>query len=114
MYKRHAEPRVRGGYDGRIEERRPSLDALQAGALECIGEAAASNGLTLNSELAGMFDVTAKSARGDGDWSLMAGATRSIMGRSRSPAWSRSSSTAAVRSPMDGETISRLRGRAKA
>jgi len=36
---------------------------------------AASNGLTLNSELAGMFDATAKSASGDGDWSLMAGAT---------------------------------------
>src|SRR6266568_6029693 len=36
---------------------------------------AASNGLTLNSELAGQFDVAAKTASGEGDWSLMAGAT---------------------------------------
>ena len=36
---------------------------------------AASNGLTLNSEVAGQFDVAAKTASGDGDWSLMAGAT---------------------------------------
>ncbi len=35
---------------------------------------AASNGLTLNSELAGMFDVAAKTASGDGDYALMAGA----------------------------------------
>jgi hypothetical protein len=36
---------------------------------------AASNGLTLNTELAGQFDVAAKTASGTGDWSLMAGAT---------------------------------------
>jgi hypothetical protein len=36
---------------------------------------AASNGLVLNTELAGQFDVAAKTASGDGDWSLMAGAT---------------------------------------
>lgn len=36
---------------------------------------AASNGLTLNSELAGQFNVAAKTASGEGDWSLMAGAT---------------------------------------
>jgi hypothetical protein len=36
---------------------------------------AASNGLTLNSELEGQFDVVAKTASGDGDFSLMAGAT---------------------------------------
>jgi hypothetical protein len=36
---------------------------------------AASNGLTLNTELAGQFDVAAKTASGEGDWSLMAGAT---------------------------------------
>jgi len=36
---------------------------------------AASNGLTLTSELAGQFDVAAKTASGGGDWSLMAGAT---------------------------------------
>jgi hypothetical protein len=36
---------------------------------------AASNGLTLNSELEGTFDVAAKTASGDGDYALMAGAT---------------------------------------
>jgi hypothetical protein len=36
---------------------------------------AASNGLTLNTDLVGQFDVAAKTARGDGDWSLTAGAT---------------------------------------
>jgi hypothetical protein len=36
---------------------------------------AASNGLTLNTELAGMFDVAAKTASGDGDYALMAGVT---------------------------------------
>jgi len=36
---------------------------------------AASNGLVLNTELAGQFDVGAKTASGDGDWSLMAGTT---------------------------------------
>ena len=36
---------------------------------------AASNGLTLNSEVAGQFDVAAKTASGDGDWSLTAGAS---------------------------------------
>lgn len=36
---------------------------------------AASNGLVLNSELAGQFNVGAKTASGEGDWSLMAGAT---------------------------------------
>jgi hypothetical protein len=42
---------------------------------------AASNGLTLNSELAGQFDVAAKTASGDGDWSLVAGATEIDHGR---------------------------------
>jgi hypothetical protein len=36
---------------------------------------AASNGLVLNTELAGQFDVAAKTASGDGDWSLTAGTT---------------------------------------
>jgi hypothetical protein len=36
---------------------------------------AASNGLVLNTELAGRFDVAAKTASGEGDWSLTAGAT---------------------------------------
>ena len=36
---------------------------------------AASNGLTLSTELAGMFDVAAKTASGDGDYALLAGAT---------------------------------------
>jgi hypothetical protein len=36
---------------------------------------AASNGLTLNTELAGQFNVAAKTASGDGEWSLTAGAT---------------------------------------
>ncbi len=36
---------------------------------------AASNGLTLNSEVAGTFDVAAKTASGEGDWSLTAGTT---------------------------------------
>jgi hypothetical protein len=36
---------------------------------------AASNGLVLNTELAGQFDVAAKTATGDGDWSLTAGTT---------------------------------------
>ncbi len=36
---------------------------------------AASNGLTLNTELAGMFDVGSKTASGNGDYALMAGAT---------------------------------------
>jgi hypothetical protein len=36
---------------------------------------AASNGLTLNTELAGMFDVGSKTASGDGDYALLAGTT---------------------------------------
>ena len=36
---------------------------------------AASNGLVLNSELEGQFDVATKTASGEGDFSLMAGAT---------------------------------------
>jgi hypothetical protein len=36
---------------------------------------AASNGLVLNTEVSGQFDVAAKTARGEGDWSLTAGAT---------------------------------------
>jgi hypothetical protein len=36
---------------------------------------AASNGLTLDSELAGTFDVAAKTASGDGDYAVMAGTT---------------------------------------
>jgi hypothetical protein len=42
-----------------------------------VGEtaSAASNGLTLNTEVAGQFNVAAKTASGDGDWSLTAGAT---------------------------------------
>jgi hypothetical protein len=36
---------------------------------------AASNGLTLNSELAGMFDVAANTASGNGDYAVMAGTT---------------------------------------
>jgi hypothetical protein len=35
----------------------------------------ASNGLMLNSELAGQFNVAAKTASGEGEWSLMAGTT---------------------------------------
>ena len=37
---------------------------------------AASNGLTLESELMGTFDVVAKTASGEGAWSLMAGTTQ--------------------------------------
>ena len=36
---------------------------------------AASNGLVLNSELEGEFNAAAKTASGEGDWSLTAGAT---------------------------------------
>jgi hypothetical protein len=36
---------------------------------------AASNGLMLNSELAGQFNVAAKTASGEGDWSLIGGTT---------------------------------------
>jgi hypothetical protein len=36
---------------------------------------AASNGLTLDSELTGTFDVAAKTASGDGDYAVMAGST---------------------------------------
>jgi hypothetical protein len=50
-----------------------STSAFQVFVNETIS--AASNGLTLNSEVAGQFDVAAKTASGDGDWSLMGGAT---------------------------------------
>ncbi len=36
---------------------------------------AASNGLTLETELEGSFNVAAKTAKGDGSWSLLAGST---------------------------------------
>src|SRR5689334_8198858 len=67
---------------------------------------AASNGLTLNSELAGTFDVAAKTASGDGDYAVLAGSTEIDHGTFKLTRLVAFQFYGCGEVSMDGETIS--------